>query len=845
MVSYMEIQFKTTSDKQSVIDRLLLAHVFIGSLGLLKFIAIAAMIINNIVVTPYNTFINYSDWADFSTHTPNKLGQILLYIFSVVGLFFCYAYFIVLRDRADFLRDNRIVKKVSGNFQGLTFYFVSLCAVNLMVVLNPKYNVIVMSGLITIWFITFILPALPLIDRAFDNRRYDKLVKWFWTVLIVVIGGVLWLFCPYLTGSMPVRNEYMDIPSMTKLGDRYVNNTEYINQHDLGGINLYDPRKDKGASPSPRPGETILISNSAALTKLLFDKDMRNKYAYDERLKALVVKGKMSLNDWERLVRIAKNQKERVAINNFFGKETKRKSYSAEEIEFLKKNGVVLFQQTLAGYFFHHHNAMYGPINEFALGKPKTEINFVYGWLNTIIIAKLATYFGGVTFDNYLRMSYTFYPLYFLFVVAAAAVIFRRLNYVLLVALISTVSIHVLGFEHIRFAPGYNPIRHFVDVFVLASFFLYLSSIRKKQLFLFLALAFSLFGILASKEFGMILFISLAVTTTIYIVRCSEHKVRDFAILGTAAAVATILVLSVLAGSTGNKTLVYNLLGVSAPNTPTHLLVGLQILISLIYVFLLYVRKVNGQRWKYVVFFWFAYAQGLLVYFVWNPAPNHVTSLGPIWALLGAMFAKYALFWTQEKDENRIITLSVIAIALIVYVPTFAHYIVDQRNYYREFEDHKTYQWDFPTAKFVTTMDPMYFKDAVELIQKYEKNKGIYILSKYDNIIPYIAGKYSAMPFVEVGLSLVTDKEMKQCIEAINDNRPEILFIDTDISRSYLGDVYEPENKITIWLKTYDSSQGRAMVLKNFQRLYGELKEKYQLLEKGLLISVYKRRSTI
>lgn len=89
------------------------------------------------------------------------------------------------------------------------------------------------------------------------------------------------------------------------------------------------------------------------------------------------------------------------------------------------------------------------------------------------------------------------------------------------------------------------------------------------------------------------------------------------------------------------------------------------------------------------------------------------------------------------------------------------------------------------------------------------------------------------------------NKEMKQCIQAINDNRPEFLFIDTDISRSYLGDVYDPENKITIWLKTYDSSQGRAMVLKNFQRLYKELKEKYQLLEKGLLISVYKRRSTI
>ncbi len=837
----METQSKTINEDQAIFKRLLLAHVFISSLGLLKFIAIVAIIINRDVAAPYNMLINYSDWAEFSTSSLAKPGELLQYMFSVVGLFFCYAYFVVLRDRADLLQHSRVVKAVVGHSSRLIFYFVSLFALNMIVVLNTKYNAIVISGLITIWFITFLLPALPVVDRAFGSRQYCKLGKWCGLIITV---EVLWLFAPYVTGSIPVRNEYMDIPSQTKLGDRYVDNSEYINEHALGGLNKYDPRKDHGASPTPRPDQSIPISSSVSLGKFLSGKEASTRYAYDEKVSALVVKGMMPLDDRESLLHIAKNAEEREAIMDYYFKRTKSRSYSKEEIEFLQKNRSALFQETLAGYFFHHHNAMYAPINEYALGKPESEINFTYGWLNTIIIAKLATYIGGVTFDNYTRVSYAFYPLYFLFVVAAAAIIFRKLSYVLVVALISAVFIHVLGFEYIRFAPGFNPIRHFADVFVLASFFLYLFSARRKQLFLFLALAFSVFGILANKEFGMIMFASLVVTSTIFIVRCSEHKFKDSAILGAAVVAAAVLGVSVLSGLRGNKTFVYNLLGVAAPTTPAHLLVGLLILISGIYGFLLYGKRTCDRRWRYLLFFWLAYAQGLLVYFVWNPSPNHVTSLGPIWALLGAMLAKYALAGMQANEENKVIALSAIALALAVYMPTFVPYVKDQRDFYREFEDHKTYQWEFPTAKFVTTMDPMYFQDAVGLIQKYEKSEGIYILSKYDNIVPFLAGKYSAMPFVEVGLSLVTDKEMVQTIGVVNDKQPEFIFIDTDITRSYLGDVYERESKVTEWLGTYDSSRGRAMVLGSFQRLYGEVKDQYQLVERGLLISVYKRRSS-
>jgi hypothetical protein len=839
----MGTKLKNANEERAIFNRLLLAHIFICSFGLLQLVAIAARMVSDAVFVPYNTLINYNYWAELSAPSLGKPAHILQYIFSVMALFACYGYFIILRDRLKVLRDSWLVNNLLGSTSRLAIYFFGIFVLNLIIFLNLSNQEIWIAGLSLTWFVAFVLPALPLIDQVFGSGQYNRLGRWGgWGLLSVVLGGVLWIFAPFVTGDMPVRNDYMDISSQTKLGDQYVDNTKYINQHALGGLNKYDPRTDQGASPAPRPGEAIQISNSLSLEKYLSMDDMKSKYAYDESRGVLIVKGNMSSDERDSFLLVAKNAEERTAINNVFFKRIERKSYSKENLEFLRKNQVELIDQATAGHYFHHHNAMYGPVNEYALGKPLAEISFLYGWFNAAIIMKLSSYLGGVTFDNYIRVSYAFYPLYFLFVLGVAAVIFKRLSYVLLVAITSAVFIHILGFEHIRFGPGLNPVRHLADVFVLAFFFWYLFSVRRKQLFLAIAFVFSVFGVLMNRELGMVLFVSFAVTVAIFIVRCSEDKRKDSAILAAASVAVVALSMIILGGTGENKTLIYSLLGVSVPETPKYLLFGLLVLISATYVFLLYGKRESDRRWRYLLFFWLAYAQGLLVYFVWNPAPNHFTSLGPIWALLGAMISKYALSGVQRNNGSKIIALPVVALALIGYIPTFSSYMKDQRSYFQEFEDHKVYQWSFPTAKIATTMDPIYFSDAIELIQKYEKSKGIYILSKYDNILPYLAGKYSAMPFVEVGLSLVTDREMKQAVDAISVNRPEFIFVDTDINRSYLGDVYDPNDKITRLLGTSLLSSGRAEILSNSQRLYSGIKDQYQMVDRGLLISVFKRK---
>lgn len=825
------------------LKNILLLHVFICIIGMLQLVAIISRIISDTIFIPYNTLINYNFWAELSSPSLIKPAHLLQYIFSVILIFGCYSYYTVVRDRLGSLEETEFIKKFVSNKLQLSIYFVIIIIFNILIFNTISYHLLWVASLVIFWCIVFFMPALPLLNKIYENSRFDKIGNTSGSILLfVLVGWMLWIFTPYISGSMPIRNDFMDISSQTIIEGEYVDNTKYINKYRLGGLNKYDPRTDQGNTPAPNLSDAIKIDNSLSIRIFLSKNGNKSKYFYDENRGLLFIKGSMSLEDRDFLIGISKNNFERQEIFNFYNKEIKNKIYTKENLNFIQKNAEEFINQVTAGHFFHHHNAMYSPINEYALGKPLAEINFFYGWFNSVIIMTLSNFLGGISFDNYIQVTYSFYPLYFLFVIGVTSFIFKRLNYVLLVAVISVVFTNILGFEHIRFGPGLNPIRHFIDVFILLFFYFYLFSEHRKQLYLTLALTFSLLGVLINRELGIVLFISFAVSILIFIIRRALNKRRDFAILILSFVSLFILFLSVLGGSSENKTLIYSLLGVSVPETPSALLFSLLLFFSGMYVLLFYGKRESDYRWRYLLFFWFAYSQGLLIYFIWNPAPNHLTCLGSVWAILFALLLKFILQGARRSFETKILLIPLLSISIFVYFPTSVIYAIHQINYFKEFNNHKLFQWNFPSAKLTTTMDPSYFENSILLIQKYEKNHGIYIISKYDNILPFLSHKYSKMPFVEVALSLVSDKEMKQSIDAINKNSPEFIFVDTDISRSYLGDVYDPNDRITKLLGTALLSSGRVEVLSNFQRLFLAIEDKYELIEKGVLISVYQKK---
>lgn len=825
------------------IRSLLLIHFSICSIGLLGFIRQVANWAGQTFVRPLNLFISYSDWATLST-TPTKPIELLQYALSVPAMVFYYAIVLVFIKNCSNLAD-KALKRVAPTRVVLISYLVLLLLLNIWLLEDQGQFTGIFFGF---WFLILVLPALPLVDSWLDWMGKGSGL-WPIAIFAVLVASFAFSFYPFLTGRLAISNDYMDIPEQTILSTGLVDNTDYINTHRIGGLNKYDPRIGRGEMPSPREGEFIKLNQSESISA--FAAYAPRKFAYDDKSGVLVVKELMQPDEVDSLVKIAANAVERERIYSFYYKQLEasqiKRSFSPEEIEFIRKNRRELSDQALAGHYFHHQHAMLGTINEYGLGKPRSQTVFLYGWLSTVVIAEVMKSLGGITFETYQKAFYLFYPLYYLLLIVAAGIIFKKIGYVLLTGVITVSSLYLLGFEFIRFAPGFNPIRHFFDIFTLVCFYWYLFAPRRNGVYLASALAFSIVGILFSKEFGLALLLSMLATIIVRVV--VDQRKATLEIMLMAVAILAALVSLLLITTAKNPTLLYVLMGVASPTIHWVKMFSLLLLFSAIYVLLIKKRKAN-DNWCYLSLFWFLYTQGLLIYYIWNPAPNHILSLGTVLGMLLALLLRH---WSGNydwaaKNEKKMLLASNSLLVVFMFLPGIGSYYMDQRDYQKIFAKHKLYHWNFPRAQFVSTMDPSVFENAVQLINKYSPQHSIYLLSKYDNILPFLSAKYNAMPFTEMALSLVTRKEINVSVGLIRHDRPEYLFVDSDMARSHIGDVYaydknSPINLLFWPIDIVDATRGRAMVLDNFAKVFKEIKDLYEPVEIGQLITVYKRRN--
>lgn len=154
---------------------------------------------------------------------------------------------------------------------------------------------------------------------------------------------------------------------------------------------------------------------------------------------------------------------------------------------------------------------------------------------------------------------------------------------------------------------------------------------------------------------------------------------------------------------------------------------------------------------------------------------------------------------------------------------------------------HENYVWNLDRAHFVSSMNPLFFENSANLIQKFSTEPAIHIVSKYDNILPFLAKKYSAMPFSELAKFLSTPRELALSIEKIRQDRPLYLFVDTDIERDYTMDVLDP--RIPPHLNNLQwFSVKRVKWQELLQKVFMAVKDDYEPVEQGMLISVYRRK---
>ena len=846
---------------------LLLLHWFVCSIGLTGILYGLSRKLHALLLVDQQA-IDFHDWAIpfFNVHKPQEL---IFFVTAGISLFLYYAavLFIIGKGEERLTKLYTLAEYGSRKFLGL---YVALPVILNVVVLagfpsGARPSVPVAGYVLGIlWLSVLLLPFYDSLQKTreilflsqMQTRLYRALEyadacaqRKFWLsavagLVVLVCFQLVTIFLPYVRGELSMINEYMDIPEYTWMGDRDVSNADYLRQHNFGGLLKYDPEADRGTTPLSRPGTFIEVPRTDLLDRFI-EKHKWN-YHYDDRLKALVAPRGVTPEEYPELALVFDQAEDRAKVSWLYAKSNDQQDrllrgrYNAEENDFLKKNSFELHWQILNRWVVHHHNFMLGPINEYALGKPLREINAQYGLFQIVMMRWLLEKTGGISYQNYFQKWYAWYVVYYALFVALTWLLFRNVYYVALASVLAVGFVNKADYQFLFLGPGYNPIRHFFDLPVTACLYWYLKTGRGSALAL--ALLFGLIGVVNNKQFGVFLVVALVVTLLIKSWQGWERG--EYHDVWWAVGTAVILGLILLGGEWGRDIMSqYYLRGFLGSPTSSKGLYLIVFIISGCYLMLLRGEHVANE-WKYLVLFLLLYSQGLLVYGLWGTT-KHLLNIAPALVLGGVVFLRFVIDQNHLKRyEQGLVSVLIVGSLGFVYVPGLYAYYTAKTEYEMVFETHRTYEWKLERAQFRSTMDPKYFVDSVSLIQQYANpENGIYIISKYDNLLPFLAKKYSAMPFFDVQWFLLTDKEVRLCIERIQNGKPPYLFVDRDIERSLNGEILVAE--VPFVSLPGGESLLRVQRLSLLKDIFTAVKDDYELEMSRGLLTVYRRKGSV
>jgi hypothetical protein len=843
------------------IETLLRFHWLVCSIGLIGIIYGLSWKLHAALLAGRRTTTFY-DWA-LPFFFPNKPQRIIFFIGAGAGLFIYYAlaFFFTKKQREN--RASNFAMADLWSLRFIFFYIILPLGVNAAVAAGfpsaARPRIPVSAYLLTVlWLSTALLPFYPpldqmkaryrlLMDRFLQlaervNRRLEKRVYTLAVAGLTIFSftQVVSMFLPFMQGELLMMNEFMDMPEQTLMGTQYAPNTEFINAHDLGGLLKYEPTKDHGASPIPRNGTFFEMPRTALLDD--FIERNKTKYCYSDPLQALVIHGVMTADERAELSAIVDHSYV-AGIMSLYHQSRERserlrnRTYTAEELEFLSKNRLEMRWQILNRWVIHHHNYVLGPINEYALGKPLQDINVQYGVFNVVVMKYLLEKTGGISYQNYFQKWYVFWPLYYALFVAVAFLVFGDVYYVAFVCVLAFGFINKIDYQHLFLAPGLNPIRHFFDVPVIACLYLYFKN--GKWLPLSAGIVLGLISVLNNQQFGLFLIGAVVVIliAKFFLDKGAQSK-SDIAWATMTMVAAGVIVLSANVGK--NEMAAYFFEGFLGNMIDPVKLFLMMLAISACYVIILRMESAKPEA-RYTVLFLLVYAQGALIYYIWGGDEKHLFNIASILVFGAGLILKLVIDHTSINHFHKAVVAGLtILIFLGIYTPGVVAYYKSRHEYKNIFADHKTYDWELETARFRSTMDPSYFADSISLIHEYEPSHNeIYLISKYDNFVPFLAKRYSAMPFFDLQWFLLSPKEVVVSIERIRQNRPQYLFVDTDIERDFNGEVLLGGLQ-SIGFPGEESLQ-RLQRLHLLKDIFRAVKDDYTPVKKGVLLTVYKR----
>jgi hypothetical protein len=636
-----------------------------------------------------------------------------------------------------------------------------------------------------------------------------------------------------MRGPVQLMNEYMDIYGETRVKNNYINNRLALDGFreddasvvgsflelrdsldffrgrrapkqgvvDLGGLEQYE-KVDLG--PAWEFMLTMPVESLARGLKALEAGDDREPLALVKRMKELDIE----------------------AIKQF---------YLANRLE--------VSHQNMGRGQVNHIGHVLNPLNEYQLGKPVKDIYIQYGLGNTFVMKWIMDLFGGVSLQNYYKV-YVLYTLYFALFIAMLVYLFKDGLYVLGAFLAVPVCFYLMGYTAYIVAPGIVPGIHFLDVPVLALLAAYLR--RKRAVYVVVAGFFALLAVVMNGQFGAALSVSLLLALCFY--AFESHRGKSLAI-GLAGLFVLFLglIFTLKLSKTGAIGDMFSYFWTGMFSWPVRRVIILPTMAYLVvsYLFLFWMRQDRSGD-KYLYIFVSIYSQLLLLYFYWSGLVNHLPPVLPfLWLQLFLM-----LFIGQRKllearpvwaDQVRMATLAFTVLAFILLLPSGLHFYKEKQRFLQNFQDHRSFHWTFDRASVVATIDPRIIQESISLIDRFSTaaQPAIFMLSKYDGLLPFLAHRHSAMPFFDLTSYLFSTREYTLALERIKRMRPRYLFVDTNI-----------EVRDDLWYRLYGKGEKgigymmeRASRLARYEllrRMFLEVENHYELVERGTLLSVYR-----
>ena len=293
---------------------------------------------------------------------------------------------------------------------------------------------------------------------------------------------------------------------------------------------------------------------------------------------------------------------------------------------------------------------------------------------------------------------------------------------------------------------------------------------------------------------------------------------------------------------TNNALVPYYFMGLCGIPVSALLLFLLSAVLTAALLIVVWLRSRMKEELFLLLFTGCSYCLGILIYFVWSSDLFHLCSCLVVMSVFGLLL----LYSLQKEIPESFSPCAGKFLRILYWLTAFAVIIsiLLQLGSYWNFSsclrNNVIYEWKNPFIEIRSTAEEKLIQKSVDLIKKYtpENQKGIAVFSKYDNILPFAAGKYSDLPYPDLQWFLVSPKEEAEIIRYFEQQKPEYIFVDTDVERNFEYD-RPPLLSSKVLLSEYVYRVERLNLLKN---LWHKLKINYELKEKTPLLSVWKRK---